>query len=175
MPLPSPQSPLLTSYYYATTVRIRPTTYHPTTPVPSELGLQPLFFVQPCSVATSAAHPTRYFHPLETRGRSREECTVKGGGTVQRWSEGKTSKTRRDFCFSLWRFRQVFTPSSDRVSFYRCLYFLSFCSSHSFYGVILLSLRNIMNLRFDGSILDKKSLSSHRREFDILILVELES
>lgn len=112
MPLPSPQSPLLTSYYYATTVRIRPTTYHPTTPVPSELGLQPLFFVQPCSVATSAAHPTRYFHPLETRGRSREECTVKGGGTVQRWSEGKTSKTRRDFCFSLWRFRQVFTPSS---------------------------------------------------------------
>lgn len=79
MPLPSPQSPLLTSYYYATTVRIRPTTYHPTTPVPSELGLQPLFFVQPCSVATSAAHPTRYFHPLETRGRSREECTVKGG------------------------------------------------------------------------------------------------
>lgn len=112
MPLPSPQSPLLTSYYYATTVRIRPTTYHPTTPVPSELGLQPLFFVQPCSVATSAAHPTRYFHPLETRGRSREECTVKGGGTVQRWSEGKTSKTRRDLCFSLWRFRQVFTPSS---------------------------------------------------------------
>lgn len=95
-----------------TLLRIRPTTYHPTTPVPSELGLQPLFFVQPCSVATSAAHPTRYFHPLETRGRSREECTVKGGGTVQRWSEGKTSKTRRDFCFSLWRFRQVFTPSS---------------------------------------------------------------
>lgn len=32
-----------------------------------------------------------------------------------------------------------------------------------------------MNLRFDGSILDKKSLFSHRREFDILILVELES
>lgn len=32
-----------------------------------------------------------------------------------------------------------------------------------------------MNLRFDGSTLDKKSLSSHRREFDILILVELES
>ena len=43
------------------------------------------------------------------------------------------------------------------------------------YGIILLSLRNIMNLRFDGSTLDKKSLSSHRREFDILILVEMES
>ena len=174
MPLPSPQSPLLTSYYYATTVRIRPTTYHPTTPVPSELGLQPLFFVQPCSVATSAAHPTRYFHPLETRGRSREECTVKGGegGSEVEWRKDFQDTSRLLF-FPLEisaGFHTVF-----RVSFYRCLYFLSFCSSHSFYGIILLSLRNIMNLRFDGSSLDKKSLFSHRREFDILILVEMES
>ena len=154
MPLPSPQSPLLTSYYYATTVRIRPTTYHPTTPVPSELGLQPLFFVQPCSVATSAAHPTRYFHPLETRGRSREECTVKGGegGSEVEWRKDFQDTSRLLF-FPLEisaGFHTVF-----RVSFYRCLYFLSFCSSH---GIVVPSMESYSFLSEISWIFDSMDL-----------------
>lgn len=163
----TPPDELLLRYYCTYTPDYVP----PHHPVPSELGLQPLFFVQPCSVAASAAHPTRYFHPLE-----REEDQEKSA----RLKEEKRSEVewRKDFQDTS---RLLFFPleisagfhTVFRVSFYRCLYFLSFCPRRipsmptSFF-------RNTMNLQFDGSTLNK-SLSSHRREFDIwndiLILV----
>lgn len=101
-------------------------------PAPSELGLQPLFFVQPCSVATSAAHPTRHFHPL---GFQNERKIKRRAQKEEKRSESGVKKRLP---------RHVETsvfPSGDfgrfshrlYVSFHRCLYFLSFCRAFLLY------------------------------------------
>lgn len=128
-------------------------------PAPSELGLQPLFFVQPCSVATSAAHPTRHFHPL---GFQNERKIKRRAQKEEKRSEVEWRKDFQDTSRLLF-FPLEISAGFHTVSFHRCLYFLSFCRAFLLY-LLLFSSCNAMNLQFDGSTLDKSlSLFSRNR------------
>lgn len=139
-------------------------------PAPSELGLQPLFFVQPCSVATSAAHPTRHFHPL---GFQNERKIKRRAQKEEKRSEVEWRKDFQDTSRLLFfpleisaGFHTVFTCLFTDVST-SCLF-----AEHSFYTSY--SFLHAMPWIFNSMDLlwIKVSLSSHGIEFDISPFLE---
>lgn len=131
MPLPLLQSSLLTSDYYATTVR-SPTSYHPTILSPANWDYHATapFFVQPCCRYLYCPSHYMLLPPVleweKDQGKGANWRSKSGGA---RRSEVKKNTSRRGFCFSLWRFRQIFTPSlflfsfSSSLVFLPCIYF----------------------------------------------------
>ena len=154
MPLPSPQSSLLTSDYHATTVR-RPTSYQPHHPVPSELGLPHATapFLRTALLSTLLPLlPIPLHTVLPPAILEREKDQEKGA----RWRR-RNGRTKGRVKKRLLRTRQdeasVF-PSGDFGRFSRrrcslsshfprplslsfCLYFLSFLPFHARYRYAL--------------------------------------